>query len=231
VLAGADAVFSAACKQAGLIRVDTLEEAAIMAAALVNTPLPRGRRVGIITGGGGFGVIAADVSVKRGLDLVLFSDETIDRLRRHLPAWWSPNNPVDMVAGLGYGGPRDLIPVLMESGEIDGLILLGIGWVYSMLDAVNHPTDFGNIENELLRAHINNDLQYCETLAEYTRKWGKPLLMSSSVARLAIRRVYPGLKKILEQGIMIFPTIEDAIRVISALVERYEFLACEGAVE
>jgi len=232
VLAGAEDIFSAACRQAGLIRVYTLEEAVIMAATLAgSTPLPRGRRVGIITGGGGHGVIAADASVELGLDLVRFSEKTINRLRSHLPAWWSPNNPVDMVAGLGFGGPRELIPIVMESGEVDGVILLGIGWVYSMMDAINRPTDFRDIKDELLRAHIDNDVRYCETLAEYTRAWGKPLVMSSPVARLAIRRSYPGLMRIMEQGIMLYPTIEDALRAMSALIGRYEFLARHGAAD
>ena len=136
-LAGSDRVFSAACKQSGIIRMDKMEEAVIMAAALVSTPLPAGRRVAIVTGGGGFGVIAADAAAQAGLDVVRLSEETIAKLRERLPSWWAPNNPVDLVAGLGYADAVDLIPILMQSGEVDGVMSLGMGWIYAMLDPVN----------------------------------------------------------------------------------------------
>jgi len=227
VLAGSDQVFSAACRQAGLIRAETIEDAVIMAASFVKTPLPAGRKVGVITGGGGFGVIAADACLRLGLDVVKLSDETIGKLKAHLPPWWSPNNPVDMVAGIGYGGPRELIPILMDSGEVDGVILLGIGWIYSMLDSVTSKIDFRNPEDKTLLARLDHDLKYNEMLRDYFFQFKKPLLMTSTMARLAVRRGYPGLLKLVNDGIMLYPTIEDSIRAFGALAERGRFLQQE----
>jgi acetyltransferase len=229
VLAGSDSVFDSACRQAGLVRAQTLEEAVITAASFVSTPLPAGRRVGFITGGGGYGVIAADAAARAGLDVVRLSERTIDKLREHLPPWWAPNNPVDMVAGLRYGGPRELVPILMESGEVDGVILLGVGWIYSMIDSISFETDFRNPGAEL-EGRLNRDVEYCGLMAEYFHRWGKPLIMTSAVARLAVRRGYPGLLKILGRGIMLYPTIEDSVRTFSALADRRGFLEREGVL-
>jgi len=228
VMAGLDDVFTASCRQAGLVRAETIEDAVFAAATFINTPLPKGRRVGIITGGGGYGVIAADAASKIGLDLVKFSDGTIEQIRRHLPPWWAPNNPVDMVAGLGYGGPRELIPILMESGEVDGVILLGVGWFYHMVDAVNSKVDLFNLKDEILIKRQEHEVKYTDLLAEYSKKWEKPLLMTSNSARLAIRHGYAGLVNLLKRNIMLYPDIEDAIKAYSVLADRYHFLEREA---
>jgi len=229
-MAGSDEVFDAAARQAGVVRARTLEEAVVLAAAFVNTPLPSGPRVGMVTGGGGFGVLAADAASRLGLVLSRFSDETVAKLQAHLPAWWSPNNPVDMVAGLGFGGPRELIPILMESGEVDGVILLGIGWIYSMMDPVEGKLDFRDVHDGELKRRLDSDEKYCATIAEYLTKWGKPLLMTSSMARLAVRRGYPGLLRLIEGGAMLYPTIDDAVMSFAALWERRAFLVREGVL-
>ncbi len=229
VLAGSDLVFDSACKQAGIQRAQSMEEAVIAAASMVNTPLPKGRRLGVVTGGGGLGVMAADAAARMGLDLVKFSDETIEKLKAQLPSWWAPNNPVDMVAGLGYGGPRELVPILMESGEVDGVILLGVGWFYSMFDAVNSRHDFHEALEDKLKSRQNDEIKYCEALRDFTTKWDKPFLMTSSVARLAVRRRYEGLLRIIESGSPLYPTLEDAVRAFAAMADRHEFLKANGA--
>ena len=229
-LAGSDRVFSAACRQAGVIRMEKMEEAVIMAAGLVATPLPAGRRVAIITGGGGFGVIAADAAAQAGLDVVSLSEQTIAKLRERLPSWWAPNNPVDLVAGLGYADAVDLIPILMQSGEVDGVMSLGMGWIYSMLDPVNAERDVGKTDSKVIRMLIDRDVEQGRRMADYGRKWGKPLLVTSNVARLAVRRGYSGLLEIIRRGFVLYPTIEEAVKAYSAMADRYDFLKENGAL-
>lgn len=226
VLAGSDQTFSSSCRQAGIIQAESVEEAVILAATFVSTPLPAGRRLGIVTGGGGYGVIAADAAARRGLDLVRLSSGTIEKLRKHLPPWWSPNNPVDLVAGLGaYGGPMDLIPILMESGEVDGMIFLSAGWVYGMLDPLNGRDGLHNTERQDIQYLLKADLDFCQWLADYTRNCGMPLLTHSTMARLAVRRQYAGLLRIIAQQIVLYPGIDDATRAFSALAQRRDFLS------
>ena len=225
VLAGSDQTFSSSCRQAGITRAESLEEAVLLAATFVSTPLPAGRRLGIVTGGGGYGVLAADAAARVGLDLVRLSSDTIEKLRKHLPPWWSPNNPVDMAAGLGaYGGPMDLIPILMESGEVDGMIFMSAGWVYTMLDPLNAKDGFHRPEGQEVQYLLQEDVKFCQRLADYARSCGKPLLIQSNTARLAVRRQYAGLLRIIAQQITLYPGIDDAARAFSALAQRQDFL-------
>jgi len=224
VMAGSEELFDDLCRQAGLIRAETTEDAVLAAAALLTTPLPMGRRVGIVTGGGGLGVMAADACARLGLDVVQFSEALIDRLRPHLPPWWSPNNPVDLVGGLGYAGPADLIPILMESREVDGVIVIGPGWVYSIIDGVDGAFDLTDPKNEALKRRAEETVRDCRLFADYAKRWGKPLIITSPVARLVVRRRYEGLLDLLREGVMLYPTVEDAARVFSILAERQEFL-------
>ena len=118
-MAVSEKLFEAACRQAGIVTTSTIEEAGITAASFVGRPLPAGKRVGIITGGGGLGVIAADYCTEIGLDVVQLSSKTLDELEKLLPDWWVPGNPVDLVAGLDFTILKPVIEILMKSGDVD----------------------------------------------------------------------------------------------------------------
>ena len=89
-----DALF----RQAGVIRTDTLEELFDVAALLAHQPVPRGRRVAIVTNAGGPGILAADACEAQGLELPPLAAATAAALRAFLPAAASVANPVDMLA-------------------------------------------------------------------------------------------------------------------------------------
>lgn len=230
-MAGSDALFSSACRQAGIVRADTLGDASIMAAGFVKAPLPRSRRVCILTGGGGHGVLLADAASRRGLELVSLSKETEKKIRELLPPWWSANNPVDMAAGLVYGGPKEIVPILMESDDFDGVILNGIGWYYSMADPINDPKDVSLIDREKANPSLKYEEETGKVLFEYTSKWNKPLLITSNVARYAIRRKYSSVTYFYERQVMVYPLVEDVVNTYSALADRYEFLKKEGRID
>ena len=120
-------LFEAACRQAGAIVTHSIEDCGVTAAAFVNRPLPQGKRVGIITGGGGLGVIASDFCSEIGLEVARLSPQTLAALEKMLPAWWVPGNPVDLVAGLNFSVIKPIIEILMKSGEVDAVIFLWIG--------------------------------------------------------------------------------------------------------
>jgi acetyltransferase len=97
VLAGTDAVYDAAFRRAGLLRVDELDELFAAAATLSAAPRPEGDRLAILTNGGGLGVLAVDALIGQGGRLATLSDETIARLDGALPPTWSRDNPVDII--------------------------------------------------------------------------------------------------------------------------------------
>ena len=119
---------STALRSSGVIRAQDIEEMVDYAAALSSQPIPRGNRVGVITLGGGWGVMAADALAQHGLDVVALRRETVDRLNEILPPYWSRGNPVDLVAGLKDGDFKKPLTTLLESDYIDSLMLLGIGY-------------------------------------------------------------------------------------------------------
>ena len=84
-LAGSDAAVEALFRQAGVIRADTLEELVDAAALLSSQPLPRGRRVGVVTNAGGLGILCADACDAAGLELPELSEETRAALRPSSP--------------------------------------------------------------------------------------------------------------------------------------------------
>ncbi|MCJ7515748.1 MAG: CoA-binding protein, partial [Dehalococcoidia bacterium] len=93
-LAGLDTIVDAMCQQSGIVRVRHLDELVDSGTAFLCHQLPRGRRVGIVTAGGGWGVLCADACAKQGLDVVKFPPELIEELNSFMPPWWSHGNPV-----------------------------------------------------------------------------------------------------------------------------------------
>lgn len=125
-LAGSDTVFDAMCKQAGVIRVRNLDELVNAGFAFLCHPLPQGRRVGIVTAGGGWGVLAADACAKLGLDVVPLPDNTLRELDSFLPAWWNRGNPIDLVAGAFGNAMMKSVEVIMRCPVVDGVIMMGL---------------------------------------------------------------------------------------------------------
>jgi len=125
-LAVPDAIIRAMCRQAGIVRVSTLDELVDTGIAFLRQPLPRGRRVAIITGGGGWGVLTADACAKLGLDVVILPPETIKELDAFMPAWWNRGNPVDFVGGTPRENNLKVLEILLRCPVVDGIITLGL---------------------------------------------------------------------------------------------------------
>jgi len=95
-LAGNDALFTAACRQAGIIRVESIEEFFDTIKIFATQPLPWGRRVAIVTFSGAAGVMGADVLYEEDLALASLTPETIHSVQEAGPAWHRIGNPVDI---------------------------------------------------------------------------------------------------------------------------------------
>ena len=95
-LAGSDAVYDAAFRRAGLLRVPGLEDLFAAAEMLGRTPTLTGKRLAILTNGGGVGVLAVDRLADFDGELAEISADTIAKLDAVLPPVWSRANPVDI---------------------------------------------------------------------------------------------------------------------------------------
>ena len=125
-LAASDVAVDALFHQNGVIRAETLDEMFDLAAALSTQPLPSGRRVAILTNAGGLGILCADTCEANGLIVQELSQTSRDRLREFLPPAASVANPVDMIASASAEDFRKAAALLLDTPEIDSLIVLTI---------------------------------------------------------------------------------------------------------
>ncbi|HXI30700.1 MAG TPA: GNAT family N-acetyltransferase [Vicinamibacterales bacterium] len=123
-LAASDVAVDALFHQAGVIRADTIDEMFDIAACLEAQPLPRGRRVGIVTNAGGPGILAVDACDAAGLTIVPTTAQTRQRLSAFLPAAASVGNPVDMVASATPDAYRRAIETVLTADECDALLVI-----------------------------------------------------------------------------------------------------------
>ncbi|HYE77210.1 MAG TPA: acetate--CoA ligase family protein [bacterium] len=132
-LAGSDVGRVHLFEQCGVLRAERMEELFDIGMALVNQPLPRGNRVGIVTNSGGPGILATDALIGHGMVVPHLSPATVDKLRLQLPKEASFNNPVDLTAGATPANFRFAIQALLDDPLIDILMVVFISPV--MLDA------------------------------------------------------------------------------------------------
>lgn len=123
-LASLDVAVDALFQQTGVIRTETLEEMFAVGAILANQPIPKGRRVGVITNAGGPAILAADALESRGLELPELSAELQARIMAKLPAEASAGNPVDMIAGAKAVEFQHAVREVLNSGEVDSLMVI-----------------------------------------------------------------------------------------------------------
>jgi acyl-CoA synthetase (NDP forming) len=133
-LASNEVAVEALFQQTGVIRAETLEEMFDLAAVLENQPLPRGKHVGIITNAGGPAILCTDACEAGGLKVPEFSPKLKKQLAEFLPPAASVANPVDLVASARPDSFHRSIQLLLESNEIDTLIVIYIPVMSSDID-------------------------------------------------------------------------------------------------
>jgi acetyl coenzyme A synthetase (ADP forming)-like protein len=145
-LASSDTVVDALFRQAGVIRTERLEDLFDVAALLAHQPVPRGRRVAILTNAGGPGILAADACEANGLVLPALNEATRDELRSFLPAAASVGNPIDMLASAPPEHYRRALTTILRDDNVDSVIAIFIP------PLVTAPTDVAGAIAEASRA-------------------------------------------------------------------------------
>lgn len=125
-MAGADDVYQAAFKRAGIVQVDTIEELFDCAELMAKQPLPSGPGLAILTNGGGAGVMAADAASFHDIPPVALPAEAIQRLNSFLPSYWSRGNPIDIIGDAPPERWQQAIDVCLSTREINGLVIIYI---------------------------------------------------------------------------------------------------------
>lgn len=190
-LAGHDGVYDAAFRRAGMLRVFTLEELFGAVETLATARPPKGKKLAILSNGGGVGVLATDALMTAAGELATLSKATLDALNAVLPPTWSHGNPVDIIGDAN--GPRyaDALKVLLEDRDCDGILIL------------NCPTAVAS-SDEAAAAVIN-------TLPENLDK----TILTSWIGELSAKEPR---QRFREHGIPTYQTPEDAVHAFTQMV-------------
>ena len=122
-LAGADVVYDAAFRRAGMLRVNEVEELFDAAATLARMSPQRGNRLAIVTNGGGAGVLATDRLIEEGGKLATLSPDVIAKLNAVLPPTWSHTNPIDLIGDADAGRYANSVSILIDDPGNDALLV------------------------------------------------------------------------------------------------------------
>jgi acetyltransferase len=190
-LAGSDAVFDAAVRRAGVLRVTTIPDLFNMAEILAHQPAPRGPGLAIITNAGGPGVMATDALMLGGGQLATLSQASLDALSKNLPPFWSHGNPVDVLGDATPERYRQAVEICARDPAVQGLLIL------LTPQAMTDPTETAR------------------QLAPLARVEGKPILASW----MGGVDVGPGRVLLGEAGIAAFDSPEAAIKAFLHLVQ------------
>ena len=193
-MAGADAVFDAAFRRAGILRVKTLDELFDAVETLAKCKAPKGDRLAILSNGGGFGVLAADGLVDAGGTMATLPKKTIKALDEVLPPTWSHGNPIDIIGDAPGERYAAALEVLLADDASDAVLVL------------NCPTGVASSE------------EAASAIAEgVTLDGGRKLVLTSWVGGLAAQG---GRRVFREADVPTFDTPGDATRAFMHLVHH-----------
>ena len=186
-LAGSDRAFDAAVRQAGAVRVETLEDLFDVGRALVATRRPANRRVVLVTNGGGLGILATDAARAAGLELAPIEGAAGTRLAAVLPSQASVSNPVDLI---GDATAQRYAEALEALHGIDGSLVVML--------APQAATESVGIARSVLAA---------------TRTWTRPVLG----VFVGGARVRPGAAALEEGGVPCYRFPERAVAALARM--------------
>jgi len=196
-LAGADIIYDAVFKQTGILRAEDFEHMFDVAKAFAKCKLPKGDRIGIITDGGGAGVMASDAVAKFGLKMAELSEETIKYLKEHFPPHAVAGNPTDVVGDTDAQRYKYAIEAFVNDPNVDAIVII-----------------------VLFQVPLLKEEEIIEILAEYTKKSEKPIV---AVAMGGKKTEY--YAKMLEnKGVPVYPTPERGVRAMAGLVQYAKYL-------
>jgi acetyltransferase len=188
-LAGSDAAFDAAVRHAGAVRVRSVEELFDLARCLATQPLPRGRRLLVVTNGGGMGIVATDAAQEAMLEVAPLAPAVQARLAAELPTTASLANPVDLVGDADAARYDHALRAVGPDGGVDlALVIM----------TAQAASDAAAVARAILGA---------------TRGWPIPV----AAAFVGGARVAPGARTLEEAGLPCYAFPEPAVTALAGL--------------
>jgi len=135
-LAGSDAVYDAAFRRAGILRVSDLRELFDCAETLGRIESPSGKRLAMLTNGGGIGVLAVDRLVELGGIPAAITPAVREKLDAVLPKTWSGSNPVDIVGDADPARYAAALEVLLSDPGNDAILVMNVQTAIAPADEI-----------------------------------------------------------------------------------------------
>ena len=219
-------VFDGLCRQMGVLRAPSVEHAFEWAASFATQPLPRGRRVIVVTTAGGWGVLAADACVAAALELIPLPEDIRAQVDTMVPSRWSRNNPIDLAGG----ETRDTIPEVLDlvcvHPEVDAVVFLGLGIQSNQAHLFRTGPFFpGHGLDRIAEFHERQDRRYAEAAREASERHGKPVLVATELVYADRTYGNAGPLAVREGGRVCYPSAHRAVAALRAMVEYAEFRA------
>jgi len=123
-LAGSAKAYDAAFKQSGIIRAVTIKDLFNYANTLANQPLPKGKKVAMITNAGGPGIMATDAFEENDISLAKLEKSTIEKLKKILPAAANFYNPVDVLGDALTDRYKSTLEIVLDDKNVDAVLIL-----------------------------------------------------------------------------------------------------------
>jgi acetyltransferase len=206
-LAGSDAVYDAAFRRAGVLRVSDLRELFDCAETLGRVESPPGKRLAILTNGGGIGVLAVDRLVELGGVPAAITPEIRKRLDAVLPPTWSGSNPIDIIGDADPARYAAALEVLLADPGNDAILVINVQTAIASADDIAAT----------VTAVVGKYRQQ-------QRQSAKPVLAVWVGADQKIGDLLSGA------GIPNYPTEDDAVRGFMHLVQHREVVAALAQV-
>jgi acyl-CoA synthetase (NDP forming) len=221
-LSGSFAVFRSMCSQANIIMADNIDEMVDVAGLLLSQPEVTGKRIGIVTQGGGWGVISADLCEAAGLEVPPLDSSIISTLDSFLPAFWSRSNPLDLVAPGKVSMITDTIATLLKHSDMDAILLLGLG--YMTVRAGNWLESnvlSGSTMAEPARKMIEGEMELLGLIEQQIKQFNKPII--PVIDMVAFDQPGDGniVRHLDARGILAYSSPEQAIRALVKAQDYY----------
>jgi acetyltransferase len=226
-LASDDNIFDGMCRQAGVQRAATVEQAFDIAATFATQPLPRGNRVAVVTTAGGWGVVTADALSTSSLDLIALPDDLRAAIDAQLPPRWSRNNPIDMAGG----ETRDTVPAVLDlvagHPDVDAVIFLGIGIQSNEAKLMRRGRFWPDEGLERIVAyHERQDARFAQAAIDAGERTGKPVLVATELAVASPDN--PGVATLRDAGKLCHASANRAVTALDHLWQRSRWLQRRG---
>ncbi len=188
-LAGDYLSFKAAFKTAGILEANSLSDL-FDYLTIFNQPLPKGKNLGIITNGGGLGVMSADEAIRQHLNIVDLSKEDKELLEEFLPEYVTPSNPLDLVADADVERYKKALDVFMNSKDIDMLLVNVLFQAPSISEELLNPIVRAAMDKRKPIAVVVPGGKWAEAFSSILSMNGVPTYDAPERAIRALRKLY-----------------------------------------